>query len=252
MNAPTSRRGRSQADGPIFTEVISGRSVRACDERATLYAVVDVRTRLAAVWHFVHTAPLTYLWLAVLGLTTVIQYLVGQRLYSMLVEQSTNLHHLATDPLEVLVSSLLWIDGKDFSPYLVLFTLFLAPAEHWLGHLRWLMVGLISHVGATYVSEGALYALIHLHRESERLTYARDIGVSYFLVGVMAVLTYRIRRPWRWVYLAGLILIFTVPLLLDPDFTAIGHAAALVIGLCCYLLTLSHPPRHHPNVVGGH
>lgn len=215
--------------------------------------MADVKTRLAAVWHFVHTAPLTYLWLAVLGVTTVIQHLVGRRLHTMLVEQSTNLHHLATDPLEVLVSSLLWIDGKDWSPYLVLFTLFLAPAEHWLGHLRWLMVGLISHVGATYVSEGALYALIHLHRESERLTYARDIGVSYFLVGLMAVLTYRIRRPWRWVYLAGLVVIFTVPLLINPDFTAIGHAAALVIGLCCYPLTHPHHPlRHHPSTAGGH
>lgn len=214
--------------------------------------MVNVRTRLAAAWHFVHTAPLTYLWLAALGGTTVIQHLLGRRLHSMLVEQSTNLHHLATDPLEVLVSSLLWIDGKDWTPYLVLFTLFLAPAEHWLGHVRWLMVGLISHLGATYVSEGALYALIHLHRESERLTNARDIGVSYFLVGVMAVLTYRIRRPWRWAYLAALIVIFAVPLLIHPDFTAIGHASAVAIGLCCYPLTRNLPVRHHPNAVVGH
>lgn len=61
------------------------------------------------------------------GVTTAIQHLVGPNLRTMLVEQSTNLHHLATDPLEVLVSSLLWIDGKDWSPYLVLFSLFLAP-----------------------------------------------------------------------------------------------------------------------------
>lgn len=114
------------------------------------------------------------------------------------------------------------------------------------------MVGLISHVGATYVSEGALYVLIHLHRESERLTYARDIGVSYFLVGVMAVLTYRIRPPWRRVYLAALAVIFAVPLIINPDFTAIGHAAALLIGLACYPLTLHHPLRHHPSAAGGH
>lgn len=199
--------------------------------------MADVKSRLAAVWQFVHTAPLTYLWLAMLGVTTVIQHLAGRRLNAMLVEQSTNLHHLAADPLEVLVASLLWIDGKDWTPYLVLFTLFLAPAEHWLGHVRWLLVGVICHVGATYVSEGALYVLIHLHRESERLTHARDIGVSYFLVGVMAVLTYRIPRPWRWGYLIGLIVIFAVPLALKPDCAAMGHAAAVLIGLCCYPLT---------------
>ncbi|MGV0627027.1 rhomboid-like protein [Mycolicibacter minnesotensis] len=214
--------------------------------------MADVRTRLAAAWHFVHTAPLTYLWLAVLAITTAIQHLAGRRLHTMLVEQSTNLHHLATDPLEVLVASLLWIDGKDWTPYLLLFTLFLAPAEHWLGQRRWLTVGLISHVGATYVSEGALYVLIQLHRESERLTYARDIGVSYFLVGVMAVLTYRIRRPWRYGYLAALLMIFGVPLAINPNFTVIGHAAALLIGLCCYPVTRQHLPRHDPGPARSH
>jgi peptidoglycan/LPS O-acetylase OafA/YrhL len=67
---------------------------------------------------------------------------------------------------------------------------------------------------------------------------AEDIGVSYFLVGVMAVLTYRIARPWRWGYLAILLLIFGFPLMRidldDPNFTAIGHFSSLLIGLCFY------------------
>jgi hypothetical protein len=32
--------------------------------------------------------------------------------------------------------------------------------------------------------------------DQERLVHATDIGVSYFLVGVIAVLAYRIPRPW--------------------------------------------------------
>ena len=67
---------------------------------------------------------------------------------------------MATDPLGVLFSSLLWIDGKSLEPYLLLFTLFLAPAEQWLGQLRWLTVGLTSHILATYISEGLLYLAI--------------------------------------------------------------------------------------------
>ena len=86
----------------------------------------------------------------------------------------------------MLFSSLLWIDGRNLEPYLLLFTLFLAPAEHWLGHLRWLTVGLTSHILATYISEGILYFAIEEHDASQRLIHARDIGVSYFLVGVMA------------------------------------------------------------------
>ena len=138
----------------------------------------------------------------------------------------------------MLFSSLLWIDGKNLEPYLLLFTLFLAPAEHWLGHLRWLTVGLTSHVLATYISEGLLYLAIEEHDASERLVRAHDIGLSYFLVGVMAVLTYHIARPWRWGYLAVLFIIFGFPLIamdrIGLIFTAIGHFTSILIGLACY------------------
>jgi hypothetical protein len=190
---------------------------------------------LAAVWRYVASAPLTYLWLTVLLVTTIIQHhLTRRQLHSVLVHGSTNLYHLARDPLEVLFTSLLWIDGRYWTPYLVLFTLFVAPAERWLGQLRWLTVGLTAHIGATYISEGLLYLAIQHHLEPEKLVYARDIGVSYFMVGVMAVLTYHIAKPWRWGYLAILIVVFTVPLILHVNFTAVGHFAAIFIGLCFY------------------
>ena len=206
-----------------------------------------VKITPATVRRFVRSAPLTYLWLSVLLVTTVIQHFAGRRLHSILLDQSTNLHHLATNPLEVLVSSLLWIDGKDWTPYLVLFTLILAPAERWLGHARWLAVGLIAHVGATYLSESVLYLLINLHRRPEWQLHARDVGVSYFLVGVAAVLAYRIPPPWRWPYLGGLIVIFTVALVIEPSFTSIGHAAAVVVGLACYPLIRRTAPRTEPK-----
>ena len=192
-----------------------------------------------AVWHFVTGAPLTYGWLFVLAITTIVQnQLPKWRLHAVLLHHSTNIHALGTDPLDVLFSSLLWIDGKNLEPYLLLFTLFLAPAEHWLGHLRWLTVGLTAHILSTYISEGILYFAIEEHEAPERLVLARDVGVSYFLVGVMAVLTYHIARPWRWGYLGVLLVIFSFPLLTmtrhGVNFTAIGHFAAILIGLCFY------------------
>lgn len=206
-------------------------------------AHASVGTRLRniwlAVWHFVTGAPLTFAWLLVLMITTIIQNeLPGRQLHGVLLHRSTNIHALGTDPLDVLFSSLLWIDGKNLEPYLLLFTLFLAPAEHWLGHLRWLTVGLTAHILATYISEGILYYAIEEHEASERLVHARDIGVSYFMVGVMAVLAYHIARPWRWGYLGVLFVIFGFPLLTmdrhELNFTAIGHFAAILIGLCFY------------------
>ena len=173
-----------------------------------------LRSLLVAVWHFVIGAPLTYSWLAALLVTTLVRrYLLTSReSRTVVVDGSTNIHHLLRDPLEVLIDSLLWIDGRHWTPYLVLFTLFLAPAEHWLGHLRWITVGLSAHVRATYASEGLLDLAIDFHQAPHKLVYAEDIGVSYFLVGVMAVLTYHIARPWRWGYLAILLLIFGYPI----------------------------------------
>jgi hypothetical protein len=155
-------------------------------------------------------------------------------LHTLLVHQSTNIHELATDPLQVLLTSLFWIDGRYWTPYLLLFTLFLAPAEQWLGKIRWFTVGLTAHVGATYLSEGLLYLAIQHHLAPEHLVHARDIGVSYFMVGVIAVLAYRIAPPWRWGYLAVLVTAFTVPLFIHLTFTAIGHFSAIFIGLFFY------------------
>jgi hypothetical protein len=212
---------------------------------------VSWRTRLrgwlAAVWRFVRTAPLTYLWLAVLLGTTIRQHEAGRHLHHLLVHASTNIRDLATDPLRVLLESLLWIDGRSWTPYLLLFTLFLAPAEHWLGQLRWLIVGLAAHVVATYISEGSLYLAIQYHQASQRLVHATDIGVSYFLVGVIAVLAYRIPRPWRWVYLAVLIGIFVFLLITQFNFTAIGHFSAIFIGLLFYPLTRQRPAVSAPE-----
>jgi hypothetical protein len=147
----------------------------------------------------------------------------------------------------VLFESLLWIDGRYWTPYLVLFTLFLAPAERWLGEIRWLTVGFTAHVGATYISEGLLYLQIQHHLEPERLVHARDIGVSYFLVGVIAVLAYHVATPWRWGYLAILIVLFLGPVIVDPKFTAIGHFSAIFIGLLFYPMARGRGRPVYPN-----
>ena len=75
---------------------------------------------------------------------------------------------------------------------------------------------------------------IRHHLAPARLVNAPDIGVSYFMVGVIAVLAYHVAPPWRWGYLAILICIFTVPLIIHLNFTAIGHFSAIFIGLLFY------------------
>ncbi|CKQ79699.1 transmembrane protein [Mycobacterium tuberculosis] len=85
--------------------------------------VARLRSWALAVWHFVSNAPLTYAWLVVLVITTIIQNnLTGSQLHFVLLHRSTNIAELGRDPLEVLFSSLLWIDGRNLEPYLLLFT----------------------------------------------------------------------------------------------------------------------------------
>ncbi|MDL9936949.1 hypothetical protein QSJ18_09375 [Gordonia sp. ABSL1-1] len=193
-------------------------------------------------------APLTFIWLGILLATTIIaRTLDPAELDDVLGNRSTNLHNLSTDPLHVLVTSLFWIDGAYWLPYLVMYCVFHVPAERWLGSLRWLAVGLSAHVLATFISEGLLALAIHDGLVADSMTNVRDVGVSYFLAGIVGVLTYRIARPWRWIYLAGVLVVYGAPLITALDFTSIGHFASVLIGLLCYPLTRGRPgPAWNP------
>ncbi|WP_068274291.1 rhomboid-like protein [Aldersonia kunmingensis] len=192
----------------------------------------------AAVRNYIASAPVTYAWLAILLVTTIVQHrLSPSALNTVLGERSTNLAHLASDPLHVLVSSLFWIDGGRWLPYLVLFSIFHATAERWLGAWRWLAVGLTAHVLATYISEGSLAIAIDRGMANPALVDTRDIGVSYFLAGVIGVLTYHVAGRWRWVYLAAVLIVYGTPLLVDLNFTAVGHFSSVLIGLAFYPIT---------------
>lgn len=191
---------------------------------------------------YLRSAPGTFIWLAVLLATTIIQHSVTPaRLQTILGAQSTNIHHLGDDPVHVLITSLFWLDGYYWLPYLLLFCIFHVPAERWLGTRLWLAVGLIAHVTATLISEGVLYWAIEHDRAAESLVNVRDIGVSYFLAGIVGVLTYHQRRPWRWVYLTVMLVLFSAPLFADLSFTGIGHLSSLVLGLACYPLVRKSP-----------
>ncbi|MFW0783226.1 rhomboid-like protein [Gordonia sp. CPCC 206044] len=200
-----------------------------------------------SVWRFLRSAPLTFVWLAILLATTIIQHqMPPHELDRVLGERSTNLHHLSSDPVHVLFTSLFWVDGYYWFPYLVLFLVFHMPAERWLGSLRWLCVGLSAHVIATYLSEGLLGLAIRNGAVSSTMVDVRDVGVSYFLAAIVGVLTYRIARPWRWVYLVGVLAVWGLPLLTALSFTAIGHFTSVLIGLAWYPITRDRGVPWHP------
>ncbi|MBS2539774.1 hypothetical protein KGQ20_44235, partial [Catenulispora sp. NF23] len=187
---------------------------------------------------YLRSAPGTYLWLLILLVTTVILMRASPRAEHWILERrSTNIHYLLEDPLRVLIQSALYIDGGSYLFYVALYTLFHAQAERWLGTWRWLTVAFVSHVIATYVSEGVLAWAINNGTVPGYKRYTLDYGVSYALAGVIAVLTYWWPRGWmRWVY-AGCVLIFYGAAMLEGrTFTDVGHFTATLVGLGCYPL----------------
>jgi len=199
-----------------------------------------LRALCHAAWLYARSAPGTYVWLAALLATTILlDHLAPDFRETFLVRRSTNLHELEHRPVRVLIDSAFYIDGSSWWPYLVLYSVFHAQAERWLGTLKWLLVAAIAHVGATYISEGDLYWLINhaLAPASERRVL--DVGVSYALAGIEAVLVYKLVRRWRIPYAAALLAYYGAPLFsAERTFTNLGHFSSVLLGFACYPLAV--------------
>ncbi|MEU6538127.1 rhomboid-like protein [Streptomyces sp. NPDC047000] len=211
--------------------------------------LVDLgRGVLRRVPGYVRRAPGTYVWLAILFVTTVaLHHMSPEFEREFLLQRSTNIRELSQDPVRVLITSALWIDGGHWLPYVVLYSVFHAQAERWLGTVRWLAVCVASHVLATLVSEGVLLKAIHDGIAPRSAVNTLDVGVSYALVGVVGVLCYRVPRPWRYGYLGVVGVLYALPLVEGPTFTDIGHFSSLLIGLACYPLVRGRENVRNPK-----
>ncbi|MCH0561973.1 hypothetical protein I3F60_01635 [Streptomyces sp. MUM 136J] len=199
----------------------------------------------AGVWAYVRSAPGTYVWLGVLFVTTVALHRMSPEFErEFLRARSTNLRELASNPVRVLVASAMWIAGGRWLPYAVLYSVFHAQAERWLGTLRWLAVCAAAHVLATLISQGALLVAIRAGLVPSTAVDTMDVGVSYALAGVVGVLTYRVPAPWRYGYLPAVLLVYGAPLVLRPTFTDLGHVVSVLIGLACRPL-VPGPRKNH-------
>jgi hypothetical protein len=187
---------------------------------------------------FIRSAPGTYVYLFVLAITTwVLQTSSPGVARRLLLERSTNLDHLAHDPVRVLVASAFWITHLwQLVFWAAAFSLVLAPVERWLGTARGVLVFATGHVGATLLTAVGLWAAIRADVGDATLANARDVGVSYGFLAVAGVLTFRLPRRWRWPYAAAAVGSAVGVILYQTTFTNFGHLAALLIGFACYLL----------------
>lgn len=195
-----------------------------------------MRRTLARVERYVADAPATFGWLFVLAVTTRVQRSAGGQRAQLLRSQSTNLHHLSHEPTRVLAASLFWLDGRRWWPYLPPFVGVLAPAEHRLGSVQWLAVGVAAHVAGTYAGQGYLRWSIRARQAPPRLAEARDVGVSYFLLGVAGTLSAYLPVRHRRRVRAAALAVLTANTAVRPTFTEVGHLTAFVTGLSLSVL----------------
>ncbi|NUR63817.1 MAG: hypothetical protein HOV87_34925 [Catenulispora sp.] len=203
-----------------------------CARFATVNSVLS--RPLTDVWHYVRDAPGTYIWLLALLVTTQwLARLSTDRRAKILAANSTNLVRLRQAPLKVLVTSIFYTTGTSWLFYLVTYTAFHAPTEHWLGTWRWLAVVAMAHIGATLVSQAYVAWEVRRGRLPETERETMDYGVSYAQAGAAAILTWRIPLPWRIPYLVAVAAFYIYGLARQRDFTALGHVCAVGIGLAC-------------------
>lgn len=202
-----------------------------------------------AGWRYVRKAPGTFMWLAILALTSVVLSKLPHELrHRVLLDQSTNLDQLRRNPIQVLIASAFWTSSPSFVSWFVWFNLLLVPAERWLGTARWLIVVAAGHIGATLLSQLTLMLAIMHHAASRNEIFVLDVGVSYALTATLGVLAYRFANPWWIAYVIAVVVYVAKPVLTGPSFTDYGHFFALLIGIACYPLT-RHLPRWDPITV---
>ncbi|MFJ7207788.1 rhomboid-like protein [Streptomyces sp. NPDC098789] len=207
------------------------------------------------LWSWVRASPGTHVWLLIIAVTSIIVAVSPDAVDHFLFHRnSSNIHQLVKHPFQALIGSAFWIENPaSLALYAVLFEVFHASVERWLGTLRWLMIVASAHVVATLISQKLVLTAIQDHRAPRSMAHVVDIGVSYGLAAAIGVLAYRLPNPWRWLYLAGAVAFFGLPLLTGGTFTDAGHAIALSIGLIAWPLTRHphphvHSDAHHPRV----
>uniref|UniRef100_A0AAU2JS97 Integral membrane protein n=1 Tax=Streptomyces sp. NBC_00049 TaxID=2903617 RepID=A0AAU2JS97_9ACTN len=197
---------------------------------------------------WIRSSPGTHIWLLIIAVTSVIVVIAPEQVERVLLHRnSSNIHQLVKYPVRALLSSAFWIENpSSLALYAVLFEIFHAPVERWLGTLRWVVIVATAHIVATLVSQKVLLTAIQDHRAPRSMAHVVDIGVSYGLAAAAGVLTYRLPSPWKWFYLAGVVAFFGVPLVTGGTFTDLGHAIALAVGLLAWPLTRHVVSRETP------
>ncbi len=168
--------------------------------------------------------------LVLLATTLLLRHVSARAADALLAASSTDVAHLAHDPVRVLLASAIWLPGRVWLPYAVVFAVALAPLERRVGAWWALAVFFSGHVLATALTEGPVAVGIAAHWLPASAAHRMDVGVSYGMYAAVGATAGLLDRWPRRAVLAGVAVTVAVPVVLDLDLTTVGHVLSLAIG----------------------
>jgi hypothetical protein len=193
------------------------------------------------LWDYPRRNPVTFAYLVLVcaGLLVLGRLIPGHTADQLKLAISTNPHHMAHDPVDVLLASPLFAatDSGWVSHLLIVaggVGVCMATLERRFGPFYTMGVFLTANVVATAVATSVAAAAIHSGRYPARWWNGYDYGISYGVLAMAAAVTPLVPGLLRWVWAAG---VFAYPFLstewfgLVPNFATIGHETAAAFGM---------------------
>jgi hypothetical protein len=193
-----------------------------------------VRVRATRTWRG-HDVGLAYALLVLVVAITVFAQPNGVAARAVL-DSSTNLHNLRTQPLAVLFLSAFVVESPWSLWILVPLVLAFGAAQQWLGRAATLLVAVMGHVFATVFVALIVNAGIANHQLSRRVADEPDVGVSYGLATLGGLLVYRLPPRWRTQVVLAVTAVLLLLVVVSQTFTDLGHLVAWGIGLAIGLV----------------
>jgi len=187
---------------------------------------------VSALWSGLARMRVTVSYAVILiGVTTTLSVLGPTAADRVIRHASTNLHNLNHGHVGTLLGSAFVVDAG--APYLWLpgLVCLMGVAELLWRSARLVVAFAVGHIGATLLVAAGLAAAVKLAWLPVAITRAEDVGMSYGATAVLGTLTGAVPRRWRSTWVGWWLAVGAAVVWLSGDFTDVGHAVALALGM---------------------
>lgn len=172
---------------------------------------------------------------------TVALYALGPGVQDRVIRHvSTNLHNLSHGHIGTLLGSAFVIDAGPIYVWLPGLVCLLALAELLYRSGVLVVTFVVGHIGATLLVAVGLTAAVELGWLPLSVSRATDVGMSYGAAAVLGSLTAAIPGRWRPAWVGWFLAVGVAMVAVGRDFTDVGHAVALGLGMLVALRFRRH------------